>query len=345
MSERDWSTAGALAQSVASWCVGNHQLLEALEQAEAHHEAGRSLYRALAQLGVLDAWAQGGSDGLVCACSAVRTLAEHSASAAAALMQQNLALRLVEAPEATGDWWALPLFDGPESWPEGLLVAESGGVSGLWRTVVGLPWARHALLPVPDGHGRVRLLQLELDAGLPSITMLGLRGLPVGDLHVQSAVGMPGAQPADRCTQLWSQAELMAGALRAGIVSASYATALGYARERWQGGATIIEHSQVQRMLAQMYSAVLEADAAWRGGCDLLQDDAGLPPAVMAQLLRGATQATAVASDGVQLLGGIGYMEDYPQARRLRDAKTCEFLLGHPERKRASLWQRGAYHA
>lgn len=35
-----------------------------------------------------------------------------------------------------------------------------------------------------------------------------------------------------------------------------------------------------------------------------------------------------LTSDGIQLLGGVGYMEDYPQERRYRDAKQCEFYWG-----------------
>ncbi|MFY9179728.1 MAG: acyl-CoA dehydrogenase family protein, partial [Venatoribacter sp.] len=46
-----------------------------------------------------------------------------------------------------------------------------------------------------------------------------------------------------------------------------------------------------------------------------------------------------LSSDGIQILGGVGYMEDYPQERRYRDAKQCEFLLGHPQAKNFQQWK------
>jgi alkylation response protein AidB-like acyl-CoA dehydrogenase len=38
--------------------------------------------------------------------------------------------------------------------------------------------------------------------------------------------------------------------------------------------------------------------------------------------------AMEVTLEGLQVLGGYGYLEDYPMARRVRDAKACQIYEG-----------------
>ncbi len=47
--------------------------------------------------------------------------------------------------------------------------------------------------------------------------------------------------------------------------------------------------------------------------------------------------AIRAATDGVQLLGGYGYTREYPQERRMRDARQAAELLGSPSRMKLSL--------
>jgi alkylation response protein AidB-like acyl-CoA dehydrogenase len=46
---------------------------------------------------------------------------------------------------------------------------------------------------------------------------------------------------------------------------------------------------------------------------------------------------TAALQDGVQLLGGYGYMEDYGQERCMRDGRQARMLLGRDDRRKLTL--------
>ena len=49
--------------------------------------------------------------------------------------------------------------------------------------------------------------------------------------------------------------------------------------------------------------------------------------------------ACRVTTDGVQILGGYGYMKDYGQEKRFRDAKQLQALLGIAPLKKLSYWK------
>ena len=104
-----------------------------------------------------------------------------------------------------------------------------------------------------------------------------------------------------------------------------------YVRERKQFGRAIGEFQLVQGKLADMYSTMSAARAyvyAVAAACDRGQttrkDAAGC-------ILYAAEKATLMALDAIQLLGGNGYINDYPTGRLLRDAKLYEIGAGTSE--------------
>lgn len=125
---------------------------------------------------------------------------------------------------------------------------------------------------------------------------------------------------------------LAAGPL--GIMQACLDVALPYARERKQFGRAIGEFQFVQGKLADMYVTLNAAKAyvyAVARACDrgetTREDAAGV-------ILYAAERATASALDAIQLLGGNGYINDYPTGRLLRDAKLYEIGAGTSEIRR-----------
>ena len=125
---------------------------------------------------------------------------------------------------------------------------------------------------------------------------------------------------------------LSAGPL--GIMAACVTLATGYTRERKQFGQTIGEFQLVQAKLADMYAAWSSSRAyvyAVAEACDrgetTRKDSA-------AAILLSAENATRCALDTVQLLGGNGYIHDYPAGRLLRDAKLYEIGAGTSEIRR-----------
>ncbi|PXX99377.1 isovaleryl-CoA dehydrogenase [Halomonas sp. LBP4] len=119
-----------------------------------------------------------------------------------------------------------------------------------------------------------------------------------------------------------------------GIMQAAMDVVVPYVHERKQFDQPIGEFQLVQGKIADMYTnlnacrAYLYAVAA---GCDRGQtsrkDAAGV-------ILYCAEKATQVALDAIQLLGGNGYINEYPTGRLLRDAKLYEIGAGTSEIRR-----------
>ena len=119
-----------------------------------------------------------------------------------------------------------------------------------------------------------------------------------------------------------------------GIMAACMDVAVPYVHDRKQFGQPISEFQLVQGKLADMYSTMNAARAyvyAVAAACDrgetTRKDAAGC-------VLFAAEKATLMALDAIQLLGGNGYINDYPTGRLLRDAKLYEIGAGTSEIRR-----------
>jgi len=169
---------------------------------------------------------------------------------------------------------------------------------------------------------------------------LGMRGSDTSELVFQdcevpeeNVLGGPG----DGVTILMSGLDyervvLAAGPL--GIMQACMDIVTPYIHERRQFGQPIGEFQLVQGKVADMYVGMNACKAyvyAVAKACDrgetTREDAAGA-------ILYAAEHATKTALDAVQLLGGNGYINDYPTGRYLRDAKLYEIGAGTSEIRR-----------
>jgi isovaleryl-CoA dehydrogenase len=107
-----------------------------------------------------------------------------------------------------------------------------------------------------------------------------------------------------------------------------------YVHDRKQFGRSIGEFQLVQAKVADMYTRTNAARAylyAVAKACDAGQttrkDAAGV-------ILYNAELATQMSLDAIQLLGGNGYINEYPAGRLLRDAKLYEIGAGTSEIRR-----------
>ncbi|MBV8654338.1 MAG: isovaleryl-CoA dehydrogenase [Alphaproteobacteria bacterium] len=130
----------------------------------------------------------------------------------------------------------------------------------------------------------------------------------------------------------YERAVLAAGPL--GIMQACLDTVVPYVHERKQFGQAIGEFQLVQGKLADMYTTLNACKAyvyAVAKACDrgrtTRKDAAGA-------ILYAAEKATQTALDAIQLLGGNGYINDFPTGRLLRDAKLYEIGAGTSEIRR-----------
>lgn len=123
--------------------------------------------------------------------------------------------------------------------------------------------------------------------------------------------------------------QVAAAAISAGIMKGSLKEAQDYAKKRLQGGREIIKWSEIQMILSNMTVMTQTADLAVRQaavGVDEKTDNWRLSSRAVAVQVQES--ACRVATDGIQVLGGYGYMKDYGQEKRYRDAKQLQALLG-----------------
>ncbi|WP_047044597.1 isovaleryl-CoA dehydrogenase [Vibrio mexicanus] len=119
-----------------------------------------------------------------------------------------------------------------------------------------------------------------------------------------------------------------------GIMQSCLDLVIPYIHDRKQFGRSIGEFQLVQAKVADMYTRTNAARAylyAVSAACDrgetTRKDAAGV-------ILYAAELATQIALDAIQLLGGNGYINEYPAGRLLRDAKLYEIGAGTSEIRR-----------
>jgi butyryl-CoA dehydrogenase len=116
-----------------------------------------------------------------------------------------------------------------------------------------------------------------------------------------------------------------------GMARAAFECALAYSKERKAFGVPIFEHQAVQFKLADMATKIEAArQLIWHAAT---LKDAGLPclkEAAMAKLM-ASEMAEAVCSAAIQVLGGYGYVSDFPVERIYRDVRVCQIYEGTSE--------------
>ena len=174
----------------------------------------------------------------------------------------------------------------------------------------------------------------------PKLDKLGMRGSNTGELvfdncFVPSAniLGEIDRGVAVLMSGLDSERAVLSGG-PLGVMQACLDLVLPYVREREQFGQPIGEFQLIQGKLADMYTRMSASRAyvyAVARACDLdrptRKDAAGA-------ILYSAERATEIALDAVQILGGNGYINEYPAGRLLRDAKLYEIGAGTSEIRR-----------
>ncbi len=176
---------------------------------------------------------------------------------------------------------------------------------------------------------------------------LGIHGSPTAVMEYSGATGWLVGEEHNGMACMFTMmnnARLGVGMQGVGIAEAAYQHALGYAMDRKQGRSTIengtgtiIDHADVRRMLSEMKADVFAArcigaacavaidmttatgDAAWKARAALLTP--------MAKSF-GADTGVTVADLGVQIHGGMGFIEETAAAQFLRDARILPIYEG-----------------
>jgi isovaleryl-CoA dehydrogenase len=133
----------------------------------------------------------------------------------------------------------------------------------------------------------------------------------------------------------YERAVLSGGPL--GIMAACMDVVLPYVHERKQFGQSIGEFQLMQGKLADMYTTQQACRAyvyAVGRACDSADHSRTLRKDAAGAILYAAEKATWMAGEAIQVLGGVGYTNEYPTGRLWRDAKLYEIGAGTSEIRR-----------
>jgi butyryl-CoA dehydrogenase len=130
------------------------------------------------------------------------------------------------------------------------------------------------------------------------------------------------------------------GALGVGLAQGALDISVEYARKRVQFGKPIISFQAIQHKLANMATQTEAARALVYAGARYLDSEPAdmSKIAAMCKLFPGDV-AMHVTTEAVQVLGGYGYMQDYPVEKMMRDAKILQIYEGTNEIQRNIIGQ------
>ena len=307
----------------------------------------------------------GGLGGdLLTLCLAIEQISRHCATSGLILAVQSLGaipIQVAGTPEQQ-DRWLPGLASGDKLIAFGLTEADAGSDPSGIRTRA----ARDGDDYVVDGskrfisHGSVadvvvvfavtnpdaekpsrRLSALLVETDRPGFKVtrlehkMGIRGSPTAELAfdgvrvpVGNRLGEEG-QGFAIAMRTFERSRPGIAAQAVGIAQGALEVAARYATERRQFGRPIGELQMVQAMLADMDAATEAARQLLYTAC--VEIEAGAPDAArwaaIAKLVAGDA-AMRVTTDAVQVLGGYGYIDEYPVERMMRDAKITQLYEG-----------------
>jgi len=164
---------------------------------------------------------------------------------------------------------------------------------------------------------------------------LGIKGSPTRELHLDDVripgdriIGAPG-EGLRIALRTLDHTRVTIGAQAVGIAQGALDFAVGYVKERQQFGRAIAEFQGLQFMLADMAMSLEAArQLVYVAAARSERDDPDFPFFGAAAKCFASDVAMQITTDAVQLLGGAGYVRDFPVERMMRDAKITQIYEG-----------------
>jgi alkylation response protein AidB-like acyl-CoA dehydrogenase len=193
----------------------------------------------------------------------------------------------------------------------------------------------------PEAGGRKGMSGFIVEADTPGFAAprvehkMGIRGSPTAELTFDDArvpvanrLGEEGDGFKIAMATL-DRSRLGIAAQAVGIAQGALDAAVGYAADRQQFGQRVVDFEGIQFMLADMASQTEAARQLTYAAAARVDAQASDLPywTSSAKLVAGDT-AMKVTTDAVQVLGGYGYISEYPVERMMRDAKITQLYEG-----------------
>jgi acyl-CoA dehydrogenase len=297
---------------------------------------------------------------------AVEEIARASASCALILMIQELGTLPIQlfgteeqkvkwlTPCASGEWSPAFALSEPEAGSDATAMRTSAVRDGEEWVINGTKnWITNAgvadfyvVFAVTDRESR-RVTAFIVEKDRPGFSVpkfehkLGIHGSPTGqpvfeDVRVPDAnrLGEVGKGMSVALATL-ERTRLGAGAQAVGIAQGAIDYALQYSKERIAFGKPIFELQATQFKLAEMETRTAAARELLYKACAMAdRNEAGLGKYTSMAKLFASDTAMWVTVEAVQILGGYGYVSEYPVERMMRDAKITQIYEGTNEIQR-----------
>ena len=224
----------------------------------------------------------------------------------------------------------LPLLEAEGS--RALLVAEQDASLAIGKRVSGhVPWVpsdRVDLLVVLTHDGA---LALRDGIEIKTLRGSGLRAAGASELQLESAPIVAQWQGTAGAARALARARIHQASLLVGVLRQAAEFSREYALERQAFGRPIAHHQALAFLITDMRAAVdgarlLLHDAAWR--LDQGRESADAIAAAAVAYAEAIDVSVFVGPTGVQILGGHGFMQDYPVEKSMREARALGLPLG-----------------
>jgi len=220
---------------------------------------------------------------------------------------------------------------------EAVKVKDSYILNGEIEYVVLGSLSGHALVPAKikgqEGYSffLINLTDKGVNKSAP-VFSLGLHACPAVDVNMVGVAGTLVGQEGSGAKHFHPASDRMhaaVAAMQCGIMKGSFQEALDYSQQRCQGGKEIINWSGLRMILGQMAVQVKIAEMVVSEAAQAVENqEPQWNLYSRAAALHLSELACKLTTDGIQCLGGNGYMKDYGQEKRFRDAKHVQAFLG-----------------
>jgi len=208
----------------------------------------------------------------------------------------------------------------------------NGSIAGFDVILVGAGERKLSAFGVARGTPGLRVGRREEKMGLHASDTAQL---VLEDCRVPAAdrIGRDG-EAFDHVKQVLDKGRIGIGALAIGLGRASLEIAIGYAKERRQFGRPIAEFEMIQWRLARARTELDAARLLVHRAASLADAGVRFTDAASKAKLYASEAATRAADSSLQVLGGYGYLQDFPIERHLRDVRLMEIGEGTSEVQR-----------
>jgi len=229
--------------------------------------------------------------------------------------------------EAALQQFALPLLELEGA--RAVLVSEADADLEIGDTVSGrVPWVpsdRVDLLVVLRG-GDALVVRAGIE--LEELRGSGLRAAGASELRLKAAPVVARWSDPPGAARARARARLYMASLLVGVIRQAAEFSREYALEREAFGRPIAHHQGLAFLITDMRAAVdgarlLLHEAAWRADREV-----GCEAAAAAAFAQAVDASLLVGPNGVQILGGHGFVQDYPVEKYMRESRALGLVLG-----------------